>query len=186
MYVHIPCDNLRAYQMDAVFGTFKYVRCISADSADADDDMTVTPSDNEATITWPTEDNAGTYTITIRKDGEVFCTLTFNANGQLTNISFAPGRNGHRHTPAAQLTARGYQFTVTGLTESTRYACQLDVKDASDNILKNYSGEFTTTSGTTAVDDAEVAIPVSKIIRDGQIFILRGGKTYTTTGIEVL
>lgn len=185
VYVHIPRDNLRAYQMDAVFGTFKYVRCISADSADADDDMTVTPSDNEATITWPTEDNAGTYTITIKKDGVVFCTLTFNANGQLTNISFAPGRNGRRHTPAAQLTARGYQFTVTGLTESTRYACQLDVKDASDNILKNYSGEFTTTSGTTAVDNAEVSVPVSKIIRAGQIFILRGGKTYTTTGVEV-
>ena len=30
VYLHVPCDNLRDYQMDAVFGTFKYIQCMSA------------------------------------------------------------------------------------------------------------------------------------------------------------
>lgn len=28
--LYVPCDNLRDYQMDAVFGTFKYIQCMSA------------------------------------------------------------------------------------------------------------------------------------------------------------
>ncbi len=27
--LYVPCDNLRAYQMDAVFGSFKYIQCIT-------------------------------------------------------------------------------------------------------------------------------------------------------------
>jgi len=29
VYLHVPCDNLRDYQMDAVFGSFKYIQCMS-------------------------------------------------------------------------------------------------------------------------------------------------------------
>lgn len=28
--LYVPCDNLRDYQMDAVFGSFKYIQCMSA------------------------------------------------------------------------------------------------------------------------------------------------------------
>ncbi len=28
--LYVPCDNLRDYQMDAVFGSFKYIQCISS------------------------------------------------------------------------------------------------------------------------------------------------------------
>ena len=28
--LYVPCDNLRDYQMDAVFGTFKYIQCMTA------------------------------------------------------------------------------------------------------------------------------------------------------------
>ena len=30
VYLHVPCDNLRDYQLDAVFGSFKYIQCITA------------------------------------------------------------------------------------------------------------------------------------------------------------
>lgn len=36
-----------------------------------------------------------------------------------------------------------------------------------------------------AIDDVDVDQPVSKILRDGQILILRGDKTYTITGTEI-
>ena len=80
----------------------------------------VEPQDNAATVTWPTSENAATYTIEITKDGVVFCTLIFNGNGQLTGIAFAPGKNGNHHAPAAQMTANGLQFTVTGLNSARR------------------------------------------------------------------
>ena len=184
VYLHVPCDNLRDYQMDAVFGTFKYIQCIGAENTTTDGTVTVTPSDNEAVFVWRADESAATYNLEIRKDGEVFCTLIFNANGQLTSIAFAPARNGQTHR-AAEQTAAGFRFTVTGLSESTRYTFGMTVKDATNATLQTYTGEFNTTGVATYVDNATTDTAAQKIIRDGQVFILRGDKTYTTMGVEV-
>ena len=128
-----------------VFGNFRNMQCIGTQSTPTDS-MVITPSYNDVTITWPTESNAGSYTLAINKDGEVFCTLTFNAAGQLTGIAFAPSRNGQRHAPAATQAANGFTFTVTGLEEGTDYSYNLVIKDNSGKTLQTYSGEFRTQS----------------------------------------
>ncbi len=179
--LHVLCDNLRDYQMDAVFGSFKYIQCIGAENTTTDGTVTVTPSDNEAVFVWRADESAATYNLEIRKDGEVFCTLIFNANGQLTSIAFAPARNGQTHR-AAEQTAAGFRFTVTGLSESTRYTFGMTVKDATNATLQTYTGEFNTTGVATSVDNATTDTAVQKIIRDGQVLILRGDKTYSTMG----
>ena len=184
VYLHVPCDNLRDYQMDAVFGSFKYIQCIGAENTTTDGTVTVTPSDNEAVFVWRADESAASYNLEIRKDGEVFCTLIFNANGQLTSIAFAPARNGQTHR-AAEQTAAGFRFTVTGLSESTRYTFGMTVKDAANATLQTYTGEFNTTGVATSLDNATTDTGAQKIIRDGQVFILRGDKTYTTMGVEV-
>ena len=184
VYLHVPCDNLRDYQMDAVFGSFKYIQCIGAENTTTDGTVTVTPSDNEAVFVWRADESAATYNLEIRKDGEVFCTLIFNANGQLTSIAFAPARNGQTHR-AAEQTAAGFRFTVTGLSESTRYTFGMTVKDATNATLQTYTGEFNTTGVATSVDNATTDTVAQKIIRDGQVLILRGDKTYTPMGVEV-
>ena len=115
----------------------------------------------------------------------MFCTLVFNAIGQLTNIAFAPSRNGQTPRHAAEQTAAGFRFTVTGLSESTHYTFGMTVKDAGNATLQTYTGEFNTTSTATSLDEASAGTAVRKIVRNGQVLILRGGKTYTTTGIEV-
>lgn len=188
VYLHVPCDNLEAYRTDMVFGSFKYIQCIGAENTDAGDDVTVTPSDNNAVFVWPADGSAASYTLEIRKDGIVFCTLVFNANGQLSSIAFAPARNGQPSHRAAEQTAEGFRFTVTGLTQATHYKFEMVVKDENDKTLHNYTGEFTTntptsvsTSETDTVDDTSVR----KVFRNGQVYILRGGKTYTLTGEEV-
>lgn len=188
VYLHVPCDNLEAYRTDMVFGSFKYIQCIGAENTDAGDDVTVTPSDNNAVFVWPADGSAASYTLEIRKDGIVFCTLVFNANGQLSSIAFAPARNGQAGHRAAEQTAMGFRFTVTGLTQATHYKFEMVVKDENDKTLHNYTGEFTTntptsvsTSETDTVDDSSVC----KVFRNGQVYILRGGKTYTLTGEEV-
>jgi len=192
IHVQVPCDNLETYETDAVWGSFKYLECVGADNVDTDGKVIITPSDNEVEITWPSDGSADTYSLVITQDGKEVCTLIFNSNGQLMRIAFAaPSRNGAtRHAPAAVLTQSGYRFTVTGLNSGTQYAYAIDVKDKAGSSLNTYKGTFTTTGGTTDVKDITTdtswdETAPRKVFRDGQVYILRGGKTYTLTGVEV-
>ena len=186
VYLNVPCDNLQDYQLDLVFGSFKYIQCMEADSENVPtDDVVVTPGTNDVTITWPTAENADTYTIIIQKSNEVFCTLTFNADGQLLNIAFAPGRDGNHPAQYAEQAVNGYRFTVTSLESGTKYGYNIDVKDASNKTIKSHSGEFTTQS-TTAVDNITTNnANIQKIIRDGQFIIVRDGVEYNAVGQEI-
>ena len=180
--LYVPCESLRDYQMDMLFGSFKYIQCISSEDVSTEEDVVVSPGTNDVTITWPTDNNADTYSIVITKDSEVFCTLTFNSNGQLVSIAFAPGREGNHPAQYAEAANKGYRFTVTGLEESTKYAYNLDVKDSTDKTIKSYEGVFTTQS-TTAVDEIQSTTNnVEKIFLDGQLLIIRDGKTYNAQG----
>ena len=185
--LYVPCDNLRDYQMDAVFGSFKYIQCMGAENTNTSDSITITPSTNDAVFVWRADDAADTYTLQITKDDEVFCTLVFNANGQLCSIAFAPSRNGRPAARAAEQTATGFRFTVTGLSKQTHYAFEMKVKDKNDQLLQTYTGEFDTTADTPS-DVGNVSSEqntIRKVVRDGQVLIIRGDKTYTATGIEV-
>ena len=189
VYLHVPCEEKEAYELDMIWGNFKNIECLGAESENiTTDDVIVSPSTDNVTITWPTEENADTYSIVIEKDNEVFCTLTFNADGLLLNIAFAPARNGNHHAAqyAAQ-TTKGLRFTVTGLEEATTYVYNITAKDASDKTIKSHSGEFTTQSNTpTSVENTEVnSSNVQKLFRDGQLLILRDGKTYSVMGQEM-
>ena len=152
-FLHVPCDNQRVYLLDVIFGNFKYIECIEAETTPTDT-VVVTPSFNDAEFIWPSNSSADSYTLAISKDGEVFCTLTFNANGQLTGIAFAPSRNGQHNAPAAVQAANGFTFTVTGLDEGSIYTYDLVIKDSEDNTLQSYSGEFRTQS----VDDRIIMV----------------------------
>ena len=152
-FLHVPCDNQRVYLLDVLFGNFKYIECIEAETTPTDT-VVVTPSFNDAEFIWPSNSSADSYTLAISKDGEVFCTLTFNANGQLTGIAFAPSRNGQHNAPAAAQTANGFAFTVTGLDEGANYTYELLIQDRSGNTLLSYSGEFRTQS----VDDRIIMV----------------------------
>ena len=195
--LYVPSVSVKKYKTHAYWGVFN-VLSIGADPVSSGGSVTVRPGENDVIVTWPTDDNADTYTIQITKDGQVFCTLVFNADGQLTNIAFAPARNGAAHSnPRAILTQAGYRFTVTGLSSGTHYAYDLTVKDYDENILQSYTGTFTTKGEniTTDLDNVEGSDPNGdnlngngtprKVFRDGQVYILRDGKTYTVTGVEV-
>ena len=182
--LYVPCDNLKAFQMDPVFGTFKYIHCIDSEDVPADG-VIITPGFTDVTITWPTDDDADNYIIVIEKDGEVVCTLTFNSEGQLISIAFAPGRNGNRPAQYAEQTTNGYRFTITSLESGTKYGYNIEVKDASNKTIKSHSGEFTTQS-TTAVDNITTSnANIQKIFRNGQLIILRDGVEYNVIGQEM-
>ena len=187
--LHVLQPSIEMYKVATGWRDFYYTYAIGAEEATVTtNDVLVEPQDNAATLTWPTSNNAASYTIQITKDGVVFCTLIFNVNGQLTGIAFAPSREGSHHAPAAIMTSNGLLFTVTGLDSGTQYGYSVTAKDANDQPVATYSGEFTTTSegvatGVESIQPSEVSL--QKILRNGQIYILRGEKVYTLTGAEV-
>lgn len=186
--LYVLPSSIDMYKAAAVWRDFYYTYAIGAEETTITaDDVTVEPQNNAVTLTWPTDDNAASYTIEITKDGVLFCTLIFNANGQLTGIAFAPSRNGSRNIPSATMTAKGLQFTVTGLNSNTQYGYSVTAKDSNEQDVATYSGEFTTTGEgePTGIDNTNVGTRASKILRNGQIFILRGEKVYTLQGEEV-
>ena len=190
--LYVLPSSIDMYKNASVWRDFYYTYAIGAEETTVTtNNVTVEPQDNAATVTWPTSENAATYTIEITKDGEVFCTLIFNANGQLTGIAFAPSRDGQAHAPAAIMTANGLQFTVTGLNSNTQYGYNLTAKDANDQTVATYSGSFTTTSEGIATGVEEISSSLQGgdrgrlILHNGQIFILRGEKVYTIDGRKV-
>ena len=186
VYLYVPCESIRNYTLDVVWGNFKFIECIESEDVTTEG-VVVTPSTNDVTITWPTEAGADSYTIVIKKGDTVFCTLTFNADGQLLNIAFAPGRNGNHPAQYAEQAGNGYRFTVTGLEEGTHYAYNIDVKDAADKTIKSYTGEFTTES-VTSVENIHGSSSITncqKMIRNGQFVIVRDGVEYTIMGQEL-
>ncbi len=191
----VPAECLRKYQVDPNWGRFDLCSLGTTSTVTDSRTVTVEPSDNTAIFTWPTENNAASYSLQITKDGVVFCTLVFNSNGQLTGIAFAPGRNGAAHAPAATMSVAGMSFTVTGLDGASKYAYRLAVTNDASEELVAYSGEFATTGYDGEVnpggnpDGIEDVFTdehkASKILHDDQIFILRGEKVYTLQGQEI-
>ena len=191
----VPAECLRKYQVDPNWGRFDLCELGTTSTVTENRTVTVEPTDNTAIFTWPTENNAASYSLQITKDGVVFCTLVFNSNGQLTGIAFAPGRNGVAHAPAATMSVAGMSFTVTGLDGASKYAYRLAVTNDASEELVAYSGEFATTGYAGEVNPGgnpegveDIFIDehkASKILRNGQIFILRGEKEYTLQGQEV-
>ncbi len=168
-YLTIPCDNFEAYDIHPVWGSFKHVDCISGEATELQkDEVVVEPEINEAVFSMPTNASANSYTLTIQSNGVTFCTLTFNNQGQLSNIDFSGN--------TLKAAVEGYQFTVTGLSAATGYNYSFKALDKNKSVLKEYTGSFTTKnadgtggSSTTAIDDVELANAISII--NNQIFV---------------
>ena len=175
-YLYVPCDVHEDYDLDYVFGNFKYIKCISAEEVEGSDKVEIeVDSNNNATIIWPSTDGANSYELLISKDGEVFCTLLFNENGQLTSIDF-----GNRSASV------GFQFTVTGLDAASKYSYSIVAKDEKGNELESYNGTFTTNgySEVTAIletlADANITISGGLITCSDAEFTI-----YNTLGQDV-
>ena len=183
--VYVPADYLNTYQMHDAWGLYD-VRPLGAKGTETTD-VNVTPAENTAEVAWPAISGAATYELVIKdKSGNVICTLVFNANGQLTQIAFgAPARN----NAPQQTQAAGFSFTVTGLENGTSYDLTITSKDNSGTTLDTKTISFTTSGKSVPTDIDEVPsdqVQCTKVIREGQIFILRGDKTYTLTGQETI
>ena len=184
--LYVPYTSVNAYRNAEVWKEFVNIQAIGAEEVEEPGDaIVVTPSSTSASLIWTLISNAATYELVIRDmNGNVICTLTFNALGQLTGIAFAPNRS----REAQQTQAAGFQFTVSGLNSGTTYEYALTAFDENDNIIETLTGTFTTTNDVSTdieqINEDALNIP-QKIMRDGNVYILRGDKVFTLHGKEV-
>lgn len=173
--------TLTDYSNHEEWGKFENIKALASEKVETDG-VQVSPSTDEVTIIWPIDNNADTYTIVIKKGNEVVCTLSFNSEGMLLNIAFAPAadRSATPMTRASQ-TGNGLSFTVTGLENEEHYAYTITAKDSSNQIIQTYSGEFTTQkeTGIKETQAAGLRLENGRVICDEESYI------YDMTGRDV-
>ena len=171
-YLYIPCDNFDDYDVDACWGTFRHKECIGSETVElTKDEVKVEPEKTEAVFSMPINESANSYTLTIQNNGVTFCTLTFNAQGQLANIDFSTTKSYELKADVA-----GFKFTVTGLSTASDYGYSFKALASNKSVLKEYSGSFTTKNadgtggsvqgggeGTLAVDAVSNATAVTVV-----------------------
>lgn len=177
----VPAQSVEAYQAAKSWNLVAAILPISANQVEVPE-IILTPGTSSVAVVWPAVKDAETYELIIRdENGNTICTLVFGFDGVLRTIAFhAPERN---NAPQQMQTA-GFSFTLTGLESGKTYSYTLTSKDIDGKVLDTATGSFTTQSlmGMEELNDCRQS---TKMIRDGQIYILRGDKTYTLQGQEV-
>ena len=185
--LYVPAGSVELYSTATKWDIFTNILPIQAQEVEVAEAQ-AEPEANSVTIEWPKHENAETYIVVIKKGDEIICTLEFDANGQLLSIAYAaPGRNGHHHpTRTAMQTATGWQYAISGLESGTAYTYIITAKKG-ETIVYETSVPFQTQDATAGIDlvDQVSESTMQKILRNGQIYILRGDKVYTITGQEV-
>lgn len=181
--LYVPAESVAAYRSAEGWKAFNSIQPISAEQTETNT-VKAEPTEYSVLVIWSAVIGAYSYELVIRdKKGNVICTLIFNAQGQLISIAFnAPARNNE----SQQTQSSGFAFTVTGLEPGTQYSYSITAKNASGATLHTETGTFTT-KALEALDQItnDKCQMTNKVLRDGQIFILRGDKTYTLTGQEL-
>lgn len=184
--IYVPEDCLQGYQNNPYWGEFSVKTIGARNIIDADEEaITVMVDDNSADIVWPQIKNATVYILVIRNSsGEDICTLSFDENGYLTNVAFgAPSRN---RTPQNIQSVAGFSFTINNLLPGTTYSYTMVATDNIATFLYEKNGYFTTTGiSTKIVENPTQNSSVTKIYRNGQLFILRNGIVVNVLGQSV-
>ena len=173
--LYVPCDVYDEYYNNEIFGSFKEIKCIEAEEVEGSDKVEIeVDENNNATIVWPFVDSASSYELVISKDGVVFCTLIFNEKGQLTSIDFSN-----------RSASVGFQFTVTGLEEASKYDYVIEAKDKVGNVLKSYKGTFTTNGYNSYTAILETLADANITVSGGMISADKEFSIYNTLGKDV-
>lgn len=139
-HLYYPCESRDLYENDDCWRLFQNAECFGAETVELPtDEVFVEPDKNEVLFSMPFNESADSYVLTIKNNGEVFCIVTFNAQGELSNEEYSA-------TKSYDLKAgvSGFQFVVTGLSIFSNYEYSFKVIDKKKVVLKEYAGSFTT------------------------------------------
>ncbi len=186
--LYVPYESKTAYETAEFYWMyFKQIECLGAEGTSVTE-VAVEPDETEAVITWPKNENAASYTIEIFKD-EVRCnTLTFDADGiLLSSTAKAPAMDGASSMTQAQHINEqtGFQFVVIGLSSGIDYTYTITIKDSSDTLIETFNGTFKTSGIPSATDAVRDSKSATKVLRNGQVVIVRDGKIYSICGMPI-
>lgn len=179
----IPKGSVESYRTAEVWKTFinNYDYNWEATMLQREQQIKAEIEKDNAIISWAEEENAGSYDFALNEVGTESSSLTYTIptyTAENNAPAFAPRKIISEEVP-------GIKFSVSGLKLQTTYYYTITARDEARNVLRSYAGSFTT--------DATVDVKVvnsgtsseSKILRNGQVVIQKGDKTYTLTGQEV-
>ena len=178
--IYVPAESVSAYKSAEYWKMNRTILPIG--TTPETDDIRITPSDNSAVIVWKAIANAASYELAIESSENTW-RFVFDAEGELTSsVYHAPA-----HNDALQgMQSENFSYTITGLTSGTTYNVTITAKAANGSTLNTETASFTTTGEQQRIEDVNVNnTERKKILRNGQILILRGDKTYTLQGQEV-
>ena len=141
-------------------------------------DIIVNVSSNSAQVTWTMVEQADYYILTLYSDEsmtEVIGVYTVDKNGNVTQKR------------VASATQSLVTCELTELLPETNYYFAVKAYNSDDQMVAEENGSFATTVVPTYVENTNTQSPTSncqKIIRNGQLLILRDGKTYNIMGAE--
>ena len=185
----VPCDSLaEIYRANSIWRGFN----IQVDSTllelpEKEPEVETQPDEHSVQFTWPAVEGATYYTLIIwanEERTEKICTLTFNSMGQLVEIDFS------KHAPVrrAMNTADTFSFRYNGLSEGTDYWFTMTASDANNTELFYASGSFATLGANmpTNVDEIQSDdVQCTKVLRNGQIYLMYKGTMYNVQGNQL-
>ena len=184
--LYVPKTSLDAYRAAEGWNMFNHIEAIPQAEEVETGVMQAETTNHTVVITWPEAEEAATYTVEIYKGTEKLCMLTFNASGELlsaTSNKVVRKSLGYNPMPAAVQTTKGWQYTIEGLEANTEYTYIVIAKKSDETVIYDDTIKFTTKGEESGLDEVSgVTARPSKVLRDGQLYILNGNKAYTVSG----
>ncbi len=154
----------------------------------ATNEVNVTTTNNSATVSYPVAAGGSSASITLASQGTGEEYIYYNTDIPVDEANM-PRRVVHLTTPENDMDSfAGYSFTIQSLEANTTYDYTVTIYNSTEEVLAEYTGSFTTLEDeATAIDQISndpTQLP-NKLLRNGQILILRGDHTYTVTGQEL-
>ena len=187
----VPRKSISLYKQANVWKNFPLIEPI---------EPPVVAGVNEAEISWVTNAEASSYTLTIYLDEaqtKRLVTLSFDDRGYLTKMDFNPDvfKAPHRMPQEVnQLQEEDYPefnkyltFTVTGLTAHTKYYFVRQTLNAMSEVIDEETGSFETLpdGAPTGINPLLFEPSPQKTFENGMLRIRKNDNTYNVNGAKI-
>ena len=178
----VPKESINMYITASIWNEFTHILPIAAEQTEVTN-TEISANDTSVEFKWQLVTDADTYELVIRDlQGNIIFSFVFDSNGMVISlILHSPSRN--REMKENQV--NGFAYTITGLQPGSQYNYTLTAQNELGEDIYTEGGSFSTNASTTNMENVNSALIPEKLLHNGQIFILRGEKVYTTTGQEV-
>lgn len=135
--VYVYADDANKYFSADVWKQFD-IQIISAPSVTITDSIGIDITRTEATFKWQKIAQAKTYILVVQnQNGDTVEIVAINDQGE---VKYDDRRLVKRST----VSSNGFQYTISNLENNTNYTYVLQAKNASGNIIKEYTDSFVT------------------------------------------